>query len=1043
MNRRIVLPLGVFIAILAVVLVYWKVAGGEDTSEPKTSLDYAEPPEVDKTTPKRGLDTSGGVGLDYKHRDKHGNLVARCQAESWDKQSKTVFLLNKPVVTFYTKDGKTISLRGDKARVQGEEISRSVKVLQGTITGDVLLTVDISEERTDVPLAQRPEDKLEIYLDFAEFDNDSLQIESEGPVTLLSKDIDLYGEGLSLAWNQSPDELRLLRIERGEKLIVRSLPGQLADADAKDDKTEDATGKTGEKTGTGKSAKPPVGKNDAADELDEIPDWTPPVSDEYAVLVQPKPAATQPATRPITAVTTKPAATQPDKETTRPKEKNVLKAVLTDEVNGVHIDQGSTNLRGARTVTIVFRLGEQKTARRRAQPKAKPKPVSSTQPTTVPASQPTTVPASQPENDPDAPMVITWRGPLEIRSVRHEENADNKRVVIIADGKKLKLSTKDSTTTCRRMILRNPEKTVRLLGTDGEPVRLTSVDGLKVVAEGVRFDRQRNLVYLDGKGYIEDVPDEPTTMPEDGDKGKKIKSSGTVKWTKGAVARIKEDKTKQPDGSTSPRMSFEEAKVFGKVELTQFDTGDIIRCDQMHLFMAADDQQGYPTKVIATGNVHATQTDSDVWADKVTVYFAEPVKKASDDRLSPKIDRMIAEGNVRIDSKRKGQPVEMTGEKLTSNSKDNSVLAEGKGSLSFMVTKQLDGKKLDRPRKMKINWSKQMDYRLTERKATFKGDVKLDTPSEHVEGQEMVVFFEETQTKEAADTAEPKPSTEKMKKAAGFDTARFTDMTVVKISVEKDVKVESTLKDDKGNLLSRTSLRTKKGLLTYNVKDDEMNVSGPGSFAAEDYRAPKPKKDEKNSSRNFELDRPSQTYLKWGGTMSYTRTKDKDGKVDGGGEVIAREDVEMVHASGKYLVKQSKLKHVDWGKLLSGRVTTLGCDSLWVKFAKPEEDKATADAGKNTSDAKDLTVGKLTEFKAIGQVLATDGVEIKRKIVAHTLHYTSENKLLRILGTKKKPATLLETNLNTGEVNPMKSPRILWYQQTDKFVVESLKAGGG
>ncbi len=1078
MNRRIILPVGVFVAILVVVLVYWKIAGSSDDSGVRTSLEHVEPPKASDTAPEGDVGASGGLGLNYVHRDERGNLVARCQAKSWDKQSKTVFLLDEPVVTFYTKDGRAISLSGKKAVVHGEEISKSVKVTQGTISGDVLLTVDMSEEITAVPLEERPEDKLEIYLESAEFDNDLLQIESAGSVTVLSKDVDMYGRGLSLTWNQSPSELRLLRITEGEKVIVRSMPNQLSEAEQQSEKAEEATVTTDEKIETGDSVTPPAGGNVASaksgelKKSDELPDWTAPGPDEYADDMQQNSASTQPAaTQPTTAAANKPAtkpatqpATQGDTETVKPKRRNVLRADFIDTVHGVHVDQGPNHLRGADKLSIIFRLSEQQTSQKRAKPRTTAAPT--TGPGKIPTSQPAAAPATQPEKSPDAPMIITWQGPLEIRSIGHEENPDSKQVAIIADGEELKFTAEDTLTTCRRMIFRSPEQVGRLMGTADKPVQMTSANGQKIIAEDVRLDRKQKLVYLDGSGYIEDVS-RPTTAPETGDK--ESKTAVTVKWSKGAIARIREYETAQPDGSSTTRMSFEEAKICGKVELTQPETGEAVHCENMHLFMAEMDGREYPTRVIATGDVVATQTDSDTMADKVTVYFAKPMPDERDKKdkgwISTGIDRMIAEGNVRFYSKQEDQAASlengqrrpnMTGEKVTvyfiasspDDAKDKTgrrspkvdrMTADGRGSLFFRTTKQASGEKLEKPRDVAISWSKEMDYKVADLEAAFEGDVKLDSAGEHLEGQEMTVKFEKGEIAAASsDASKTATADDGKKKSRGFDASQFASMQLINVTTSRDVKVESTLKDEQDNLLRRVNLKTETGTLAYDVKAGQMTVTGAGTFAAEDYRAPRLKTDKANET---DVQRPNQTYLKWARIMRYTRTKGEDGTFDGGGEVIAKEDVEMVFASGKYLVKQDRLKHVDWGDLTEGRVTTLGCDDLWVKFDAAEE--IPADTNKKlVPGSEDITLGKLKEFKAMGKVLATDGVEIKRKITADTLHYTSDDQLLRILGTKEKPAALIETNSLTGTVRPMKSSRILWYRANDNFVVEDTKAGG-
>lgn len=58
------------------------------------------------------------------------------------------------------------------------------------------------------------------------------------------------------------------------------------------------------------------------------------------------------------------------------------------------------------------------------------------------------------------------------------------------------------------------------------------------------------------------------------------------------------------------------------------------------------------SKAIFSGEVEATQEDSKMWCDQMTVYFNKSVEKsAKQDLDNNKIDRILLDGNVRLESK--------------------------------------------------------------------------------------------------------------------------------------------------------------------------------------------------------------------------------------------------------------------------------------------------------------------------------------------------------------------------------------------------------
>ena len=64
-------------------------------------------------------------------------------------------------------------------------------------------------------------------MDEVDFDNEHLTVTTDKRVTVFSPQADIYGTGLVISWNESPRELRLLKIVHGEYMAVYNVPEEL------------------------------------------------------------------------------------------------------------------------------------------------------------------------------------------------------------------------------------------------------------------------------------------------------------------------------------------------------------------------------------------------------------------------------------------------------------------------------------------------------------------------------------------------------------------------------------------------------------------------------------------------------------------------------------------------------------------------------------------------------------------------------------------------------------------------------------------------
>ena len=237
-------------------------------------------------------------------------------------------------------------------------------------------------------------------------------------------------------------------------------------------------------------------------------------------------------------------------------------------------------------------------------------------------SQPTSAPAPRRARAGD-PMVITWSGPLILAPCGYTDDPSSKTYEITADGERIVLGDSKTVASCRHFRYASPEQEGELDGNDDQPARLILSDGSDVVCSRFDYQRDHNLAFLDGAGYMtthQGVPFEELQMlawlpaaaaPEANSDS--IRWSRSVEVTFGADAR---------PGGAGGAASIQEANFVGDVRLLQPSTGDSFRSDSL-LAILGRDESNRPAirKVIASGNVRGLQQGTQITADKVTVPF--------------------------------------------------------------------------------------------------------------------------------------------------------------------------------------------------------------------------------------------------------------------------------------------------------------------------------------------------------------------------------------------------------------------------------------
>ncbi|MBN1554703.1 MAG: hypothetical protein JXA11_08155 [Phycisphaerae bacterium] len=681
MKRKLLLLVGSFIILLLAFGTYQLFVPG---------LAFFNPMGGTRIRPSSLIDTPGGKpgitrakAVTFYYRNPEGQLRGVYKAASWRKEDDGSFVLEHPEAVVYQRDGTRVYLRADRGRFWAEEVAGGTgfNIRHGQADGRVEIFYDQStddkyrgEERPhpkDRPYDEMIRDVIRIVTTDVKFDQDMLELRTESEVTIWSRQLDMNGEGLLLQWNEEPRELRLLRLDKGNILVVKELPEQV-------DVTQIPTKET-PTTQPAKKTPPPVAKTK-----------TQPATEDGWGLVETA-TETQPEVRPggdVNIIVTKPApdaaelsVPAPARRPEAPKMRNIYQATFH---KSVRVFSGNRSLTGADKLGLAFEWDrawkpEDETdstpapTTKKATPKSKT--VASGKGKSAPASQPTTGPTSQPKfaspvaaagvrdmklneqqaRSSDTQMAIYWDGPLEILPLGRTETPSRKRYTISGSGQQIRLTDEDARILCTKFEFKNPRQEAWFEGTKESPSRVQLARGDEITCQGrIRFVRSEGKAHLDGPGeLVRYAKDEDMSnwnlVPVEQAPWRLLLDR--VTWAEKVEASFGERKIRTADGKSETRPYIKDAAFFENVKMVQFvkptPRGEdsekksfVEASNRLQVWMGVTDEgKNYPTKVEADGRVYALQKGSDIQADCVTVEFQpappEP-EKEEQTALAPK-----------------------------------------------------------------------------------------------------------------------------------------------------------------------------------------------------------------------------------------------------------------------------------------------------------------------------------------------------------------------------------------------------------------------
>lgn len=401
--------------------------------------------------------------------------------------------------------------------------------------------------------------------------------------------------------------------------------------------------------------------------------------------------------------------------------------------------------------------------------------------------------------------------------------------------------------------------------------------------------------------------------------------------------------------------------------------GNEVRADELKARMGlSTDEEIYPELVWAGGNVKARQAGSSIAAGVLTVAFRPALPDERDAGESRFIAETLTAGRgVTIRDGDEGGAV-IGGESLESNLPEHTHIVrgaparieqggnriegpiirydersmvariEGAGDLKFASSTDLNGRRLDQPRTIQVNWSDELIYRDKAGLAEFVGNVSLRSGPDSMRADRMTV-----------ELARPEPGSAA---AAGSDEAvgieARSDLRT--LHAVGNVRVDSVRMDAEGFLEQRFGLRAAD--LTYNAALSSMTAEGRGLLSVEDYRPASPSTSGEAEPRFLEGNSgPMQAVITFNEGMQFLQSM---------GSVTFRGAVRLERRSGSVIARPKSLPIRSAPDGPPGR-SSLTCGVLTARFDTRSSDGAAAAVG--------LSIGRLMRFEAVGNPFLTDG----------------------------------------------------------------------
>ncbi|MCH7813954.1 MAG: hypothetical protein IID40_08030 [Planctomycetes bacterium] len=360
----------------------------------------------------------------------------------------------------------------------------------------------------------------------------------------------------------------------------------------------------------------------------------------------------------------------------------------------------------------------------------------------------------------------------------------------------------------------------------------------------------------------------------------------------------------------------------------------------------------------------------------------------------------------------------------------------GRGRMTFLSLRDLDGRRRSEAIPMTITWSENMVFRGLQNRAILTGAVHAATAESVLDCGELIVDFAEPEPAAVQSDADGagrnsrrnwwifNPLVEYFagpghKQSDRFLGQDFNKEPVLILATGGAVALTTKIDPVDGRVLSRGRIAGPKILV--DLRSQVMTIEDAGTLLIEDYeRSSSAQGDESDPRTPFGglgVGSPSQTFITWSGQMAY---------YFGNQAVVFERGVEMRHRSGSMILGpgmagESAEASGDSGA--TGRDAYLSCEELVIQF----KERDAAGQPSSGGGAGRMSGFELSRFEATKRVHFQDGGIV---VGAYRISFDAERNELAIRGSRNAPAEIYDQR---GQFRAMKGPAFFWNRDTNQI----------
>jgi lipopolysaccharide export system protein LptA len=1036
---------------------------------------------------------SGEGDKAYFERYEKGQLVYQFRSESWkpaDPKMPKLFDLEKPEFRLFMRSGQILHISADEGQIEASAGKKSqLEPKRGELRGKIHIYIDRGTDPKRGPAELRPDDIVHIWLHRVRFDLENCRIDTDDPINIESEEAQLFGEGLTITWNDATNQVEEITVRKGEKLVLFygadmigiQMPGAKADRNKKADSTESSQDmKDLTRTAAGREV---TDKFLVSHEAVSKARFNP---DELQMNETDRSGPT----------TTSAPTTQPKKRINRAYNIGFTSDVVINQYDGNKITGKMTCDRLNVILDMPKGSENQALTSRPAEKKEKKNNLAN-----------------------GKRLEIFWQGPLEIKP-EVLPYSPTRRFHVIASGQTINIDQMEQgSVRCKKVTYFEESKQLWLDGTLDEPVNISQGANRTIVAAHLFFDRKAGTATGTGPGFMQDRAGErKNTQAENANitalsslqsGGQKMK----VLWNDGFTLNfleLKDDKQSQPyikyaEFRGNARMEGSGMSMAGDyLSLSFLDPmpGDEVssgKIDTLHakqnVLLKSDEQRitcesldvnfvdgRTPKLAIAKGNVQAAEGRRVIRADELHATMGARSKEETKQEKTPGkksvlsdksrviIREVEATGNVlirdpgqklRVDSRLlqakfdadrtirwcylEGLPNDwamadlpndyhIAGEKISMDLRTEQIDVPGPGNLRFASTQDIEGTHRSKVY-INVQWADSMKMTGGEKnQGTFFGPTTVNSDFTTLYCGQLTIDFD--------NAAEPAKEEKNQEKNTGWNLSRFSELVGMKKKTD-DIKLPITrkrptfiqAKPEDGKRISIVYARRDNGALENRTTlwGNELSVdlvanrmNIPGAGILQIEDFAKANKAVAETKIATAKIAPQDPF-----NSSFKRSGPSWTVFTWKNGLTYLLDTKTAIFDGT----------VNMRHMAGGDIYNPATGSFDLKGKKPKRE--------TTMVCENLKVefvngafGAASDKKSgagamdLKSVMATGSVHLQdkpRSIIAPELSYSRADKMIVVRGTDDSPAYLYEEKQETGQYMMWEGPLIIWDQSTDEI----------